>query len=246
MSVSADPQNPQELSSPIPSVNDTTQCSPNCNQTSSGFISPQIFKGFPKAGERKGVRKPQAKVSSCIVTDTPEKNKIEAKWKDRASRKRKPNKVSKQLFPCSKKKREKDFISSDSDDELQISSMSSDSESSNSDKQLQEQVDPSCFQLDREPKQDDFVLVEFKVTRHIFYVAKVISPKDQNGDIEVSFLRKSVKYEGYFCFPNVQDISFIAISDVKMILPKTELLGSTKRLRSFYKFGVNFDLITVN
>lgn len=52
------------------------------------FISPQVFKGFPKAGKRKGALKSRRKSYSCIPTDTPEKNKLEAMFKNRESLKR--------------------------------------------------------------------------------------------------------------------------------------------------------------
>lgn len=215
------------------------------NQGNSKFISPHIFKGFPKAGVRKGARKGRNKASSCIPTDTPEKEKIQKKLEERDSRKRKSSHVSKQLFFCKKKQQqEQEFIISDNEDELQISSSSESSD--DTDQPPEEQVNPSCFQqLDRDPKQDDFVLVEFKGARDIFYIAKVISSKDKNDDIEVSFLRKCVKNEGYFSFPNVSDIALIPVSDIKMLLPTPKLLGSTKRLQSFYKFELNFDLINI-
>lgn len=194
---------------------------------------------------RKGARKGRNKASSCIPTDTPEKEKIQKKLEERDSRKRKSSHVSKQLFFCKKKQQqEQEFIISDNEDELQISSSSESSD--DTDQPPEEQVNPSCFQqLDRDPKQDDFVLVEFKGARDIFYIAKVISSKDKNDDIEVSFLRKCVKNEGYFSFPNVSDIALIPVSDIKMLLPTPKLLGSTKRLQSFYKFELNFDLINI-
>ena len=42
---------------------DQPTSSPHCSKTSRGFVSPHIFKGFPKAGERKGGRKARVKLS---------------------------------------------------------------------------------------------------------------------------------------------------------------------------------------
>lgn len=42
--------------------------------------------------------------------------------------------------------------------------------------------------LNKEPKSDDFVLVKFnpRNDRDVYYIAKVMMPKDVNHDIEVS------------------------------------------------------------
>jgi hypothetical protein len=43
------------------------------NEIQKVFVSPEQFRGFPKAGQRKGTTK-RKKGRSMIATDTPEKN----------------------------------------------------------------------------------------------------------------------------------------------------------------------------
>jgi hypothetical protein len=52
----------------------------------------------------------------------------------------------------------------------------------------------------------------------IFYVAKIVSGKDEQGDLEVPYLRKSLKFEE-LVLPNVPDISSVNESDINQILP---------------------------
>lgn len=83
---------------------------------------------------------------------------------------------------------------------------------------LLNQVNPNCFEkLPREPVVGEFVLVEFKdgLTQKVFYVAKVLRPKDSDNEIEVSFVWKSTKFEGSFIFPAVTDVSMVKLTDIK-------------------------------
>jgi len=65
--------------------------------STSQFISPQQFRGFPRAEQKKEGRKGKEKGRSIIATDTPEKNRLEIK---QSKRKIKP--IS---FPRAKKER---------------------------------------------------------------------------------------------------------------------------------------------
>lgn len=73
-----------------------------------------------------------------------------------------------------------------------------------------------------------------------FYVGRVINNVNENNVIEVSFLRKSSKLQGNFVTPNIADISFVSINDVKIILPKPTYFGQTKRQNSYLSFEINF------
>ncbi|KAF5277260.1 hypothetical protein FQA39_LY18509 [Lamprigera yunnana] len=56
-------------------------------------------------------------------------------------------------------------------------------------------VEPSAFEeLNRDREPDDFELVQFKAKNNVFYVGKVLKLKKDTNDIEVNFLRKSVKF----------------------------------------------------
>ena len=49
-----------------------------------------------------------------------------------------------------------------------------------------------------EPKQGNFVLVVYKEKRKVHFVGEVVKEKDEEGDIEVKFLRKHTKVPNGF------------------------------------------------
>ena len=84
----------------------------------------------------------------------------------------------------------------------------------------------------------DYVFVEFQDRKKIYYVGKVTKVDD--GDIEISYCRKSSKILGAFVFPLVADIAQVDIEDIKLILPPPINQNSTKRACSFLRFPINF------
>nr|CAD7398994.1 unnamed protein product [Timema poppensis] len=187
-----------------------------CNKKKS-FIGPDSLKGFPKAGARKKQRNQQRKLSSCIPTDTPEKNRIENKTKEKLYGKHKLALVRKELFNKKKKILNSEPLSSEdeNDDGLYLPCDSSDDEI-----EWSPEIDPSGFEeLDREPE---------------------CAPSVSGSDVEINFLRKYVKNEGKFVFPPVPDLASVPLEDIEMILPKPSFSGNTKRLQSFYKFEIDF------
>ncbi|KAF5278229.1 hypothetical protein FQR65_LT15718 [Abscondita terminalis] len=71
------------------------------------FVSPRVFKGFPKAGETK--LKKSERSRSFIATDTPEKDKIEEK--ELAKKEKEELKKRKQKLKKRKEERKKDLFS---------------------------------------------------------------------------------------------------------------------------------------
>lgn len=209
--------------------------------TTEKFVSPEIFRGFPKAGERKLSNSHRKKATSIVPTDTPEKDRIELKHQEKEekqNRKRnltkkeaaKKNVFSKKIKPLLKE------ISSDEEEDEDVPIESSDEETD-----WIPQPDPTAFEeLQRNPTINDYVLVEFQSKQKVFYIGKVTSCDASSNEVEVSFLRKSLKFDRHFVFPVQPDIAHVALQDVKMILPPPCVLGQTKRLQSFFKFEINF------
>lgn len=54
-----------------------------------------------------------------------------------------------------------------------------------------------------------FVLVEFTDKKKFYYVGQVTREKSYEGEVEISFLRKSSKVAGAFCYPQVEDIAYV-------------------------------------
>ncbi|KAK4887561.1 hypothetical protein RN001_003832 [Aquatica leii] len=178
------------------------------------FESSEIFQGFPKARELKIKNSQRKRATSIIPTDTPEKDKIEMKW---IEKKKSYNEDEDELS-----------LHDDSDDDVETHVWIL-------------EVEPSGFEeLDKDPDPNDFVLVQFNAKKEmVFYVGKVVQTENLKNEIEVIFLRKARKFTGHFVFPNIPDISMVSTEDIKMILPPPTLLGSTKRLQSYYKFEIN-------
>lgn len=204
------------------------------------FVSPEVFKGYPKAGERKVKISQRKRATSCIPTDTPEKEKIEMKYmekKEKENMKKKKQAATKNLFSKKRKTIPKDISSDEEDEEISLND-DSDGEAT----AWVPEAEPSGFEeLDKDPEPDDFVLVQFKAKNDVFYIGKVVELKELSNDIVVNFLRKSTKFDGHFIFPTIPDVAIIPLNDIKMILPRPSLLGNTKRLQSYYKFEINFN-----
>lgn len=209
------------------------------NQITCLFLQNSI-RDFQKQdqGPRKS-KTSRAKGRSCIATDTPEKSFFEAKEAE------KQRKFS--LKKSSRLRNREPLISdlsSSEDDESAVLSLT--------EKDWDEDVDgslalhPSGFEeLDREPILGDFVLVHFKTKKAVFYIGQVAKEKDIENDVEVNFLRKSLKDDSHFVFPVVPDVASVSLDDIKMILPMPTCLGKTKRLQSSFKFEVNLSLLNM-
>ncbi|KAF5299856.1 hypothetical protein FQA39_LY11393 [Lamprigera yunnana] len=127
---------------------------------------------------------------------------------------------------------EKDAISEKEEEEEEISL----DDSSDDATYWIPEVEPSAFEeLDRDPEPDDFVLVQFKAKNNVFYVEKVLKLEKDTNDIEVNFLRKSVKFEGHFIFPPIPDITTVPVEDIKFILPPPSLLEHSNQTISTTK-----------
>jgi hypothetical protein len=192
------------------------------------LLSPQEFRGYPKDKERKLNRKPRERGRSFIPTDTPEKGAIEEKHNE---------KMRKQALKNSKQLKRKIMDNSDSSEKEEFIP-----DDSSDDADWFEEEPLLCLtkELDRPPKVDDYVLVEFFDKKKIYFVGVVTRENKEENEYEVKFLRRSAKYENSFVFPLTDDISCLKKENIKFILPKPTHVGTTKRQKSFYKFEINF------
>jgi len=139
---------------------------------SQAFLSPEDFRGYPKAGERKTDRKSRKKGKSMIATSTPEMKAIAEKKKPVLLSMKKAAK--RRLFGLKNKKsaQTRDVDSSEDDDE-DVQYVDTDD-----DMDMDEDlfaVEPDHFaELFRLPVLDDYVLVEFKTrSQSKFYVGRI-------------------------------------------------------------------------
>lgn len=95
--------------------------------------------------------------------------------------------------------------------------------------------------MKRQPEKDDYILVEFASNKNnVYYVAKVLQAR---GDTcFVSFLRKKLG-KNVFYMPQAADISDVDQKDIKTILPKPHINGSTSRQNAYFTFNVDMSSI---
>lgn len=97
--------------------------------------SPEMFKGYPKASERKLNSNRHKRATSCIPTDTPEKEKIEmrnTKKKEKTIKQTddaKKEAATKKLFAKRRKSTSKEIISSEEEEEVSLADSDEDGDS---------------------------------------------------------------------------------------------------------------------
>ena len=79
-----------------------------------------------------------------------------------------------------------------------------------------------------EPKQGNFVLVVYR-GKKVQFVREVVKEKNEEGDIEVKFLRKHTKAPNGFDKPDVEDILSVLVGSLVLILAQPSKSGSTRR-----------------
>lgn len=212
------------------------------NLPSTTTISPFQFRPPIKAGPRKSTRKPRKLGRSLIATDTPEKLEIE-----------KDKNMSKKRKEAKKRKITKKVLQSDSEEENQepdtISYQESDEDNDWPDEEIEDDPVPiteNCLKkpLHHVPQEGEYVLVEFNTKKSkVFYIGKVLESRNRKLEYYISFLRK--KCAGKFHMPKEPDLSYVKENDVKLILPKPTVAGSTSRQQSIYSFAIDLSLLNV-
>ena len=94
------------------------------------------------------------------------------------------------------------------------------------------------------PEPGDYVLVEYEgkyKKRH--YIGVITQPKDEEGDFEVKFLRKSAKHVMSCCFvePYTEEINSVEESSILGVLPHPTSTNTTKRRRGIMQFDINLN-----
>ncbi|KAJ8721004.1 hypothetical protein PYW08_006469 [Mythimna loreyi] len=234
-----------------------------------GPITPEMIKPYPKAPPRKNCATGRKKGSSRILTDTPEKNAIEAAHLNRMKKLEKPairrrtkegkpnTKVKKprkgKQLPKGKSKSKKSSIftsSSESDDHDSHFSMNDDtdldatdaSSSQHEDEELQDPVHNTNF-TSGNLKVGDFVLVQCpseKRTASVAFVAR-IEERDLNT-FTVNFLKRK---GDLFYFPEKVDRWPITILDIVTKLPAPNDAPGTSRTASKLSFNFNFSFFSM-
>lgn len=131
-------------------------------------------------------------------------------------------------------------MTADSDTDETESQFSVDDETDNNPSET-EDVETLSIQLGQVSNicLNDYVLVAFIKKKNVKYlVGLVTKEEDEDGDIEVSFLRRSTKMERKFITPLIPDIGTVPKQDIHAILPPPT--GTTARAKSGLIFNIDF------
>lgn len=204
-------------------------------------MTPEMIMPYPQAPPRQTSTKGRKKGKSRILTETPEKNEVEAAYLERQKRLEKSGlRKSKKNVPKQKPKkakRIKEVFDSDSD-------QTNYSVHSDTDCALTDEEDVT---MDKVPelrleliKPGDFYLIQCatrNMNRAMAFVAKV-EEKIENT-LTVNFMKKKAGFNKFF-FPEKEDKWTISILDILAKLPVPNEAGSTSRTAGMLTFRFDF------
>ena len=209
---------PNDANLPAPITHDTDDVA----GTSGTDVTPETVRPYPKVVPREKYIN-RKRMKSAIITDSPVISKEKSINRPVG---RKAKSAKRMLISTSSSESEAESYctsSSDVESSSDFSDLSADDQST------------LC-----EPKQGNFVLVVYKGKRKVHFVGEVIEEKDEEGDIEVKFLRKHTKVPNGFVEPDVEDIHSVSVGSVVLILPQPSTSGSTRRATAIKKFATDF------
>ena len=185
----------------------------------------------PRSTSKVTVRK---KVKVAILTDTPEKKRLEEEHAQRQSKKKGASKPRLGKQPKTKKRKVK-VPDSDSDENDDVVPLESDSES----------CSESAEEVEEGIKAGDFVLVRYKLEkkREQFYVGEVETVCDE--EVTCSFLQKKSGDGLFFVYPDKADVDTIPSTDIVLHLGKPKQSGSSGRALKYLSFGIDFSKYNV-
>ncbi|KAK2702077.1 hypothetical protein QYM36_019310 [Artemia franciscana] len=252
---SATERNPpvSDLLDPCPSPS-TAPATPAAEIRYSNALTPEDVRPYPKALLRKqSNRGGRKKGASRVLTDTPEKDKIEAAMmakkakqdeKDAKAKarllKKNMRKPTSQTKSKGQKRKQQTSLCDQSTDEESVVSVHLDDDTDDSlhigDDELTEPLALGTLSI------GDYVLVEFEGKNSSLHYVGFVKEKD-NSEVFVSFLRRKDSDSSKFFFPQVVDESYVNLADVKMKLPIPSRSGGTARVAEMIEFSdVDFSL----
>lgn len=229
--VTDQPNSDQANDNSFSEISTSSTSNVNLPSTSQGLnLTPQQIRPFPKVARKvTPQQKGRKSMKSCILTDTPEKERLEMEYSQKKIKKAvKGNKVRKVLA----KKRLLESSSSESEQPLHFD----------------DSTDEETFiekDFDNSPIQDeDFVLTKYEKKQSVVYfVARVLNVQ-ANDSYKVQFLKKKFDSYGFF-YPQKSEICDILKSDIVSKLPKPQCQGGTERVKAFMTFDFDFTSINI-
>ena len=89
-------------------------------------------------------------------------------------------------------------------------------------------------------KQGNYVLVTYEGKRKVHFVEQILK-EDEDGDLEIKFLRKHPKIINGFVEPAIENIHSVPVASVTLVLQQPcNVTGSTRRAIGIKKFHTDF------
>ncbi|GFO15602.1 LOW QUALITY PROTEIN: tigger transposable element-derived 4-like protein [Plakobranchus ocellatus] len=178
-------------------------------------VTPEDIHAFPKAPERKESARGKKRGKTMIATSTPEMTRLKEEAEKKKGRSLKV--PAKKLF---------DVVDDDSASDMSVTDI------------LERDENELKLGVVESVKVNQYVVCEFaKKTQRFYYVGCVVKEIDDDGDIEVDFLRRK---GSYFIKPLNEDICSLHMSTVKAVLPDPTVRGPTARTKGELVFSVVF------
>lgn len=260
----ADAEEPPNVDKvPRPSCSFTPEETPNADQISrpscsftpesqakkdkklnTGLPTPEEVRPYPKAELREKSRKGRKKGKCCILTDTPEKDRIESEVLERRSKKSKKIACKRKIIKCEKatfKKKQKlvdssdteDYLSADLCEEEGMSPLENESDN-------ESEIEDLGVNLEGKNINNlDFLLIKLASKKTVKYFVGQVNEKISPTEFKVSFLKK--RSDSYtFVEPDISDLGSVTTEDIVSKLPQPNIVGGTSRAVQVFRFKFNF------
>lgn len=231
-----------------PNQSQNVSLTPVSKENKEWKTTPDQVRPFPKAELRKKRIGGRKKGKCAILTDTPEKLRIEAEV---LARKVKLEKKEKKI--CKRKiietnllklRTKKTKIIEDSSDaeSYQSEDLCDDGGMSPLEIESEDETENEGLKIDLEGNnvnELDFLLVKLANKKSIKYFVAQVSEKISLTEFKVSFLKKR---DGSFTFvePDIPDMSSVSTEDCIFKLPQPSIVGGTSRAINVFRFKFNF------
>lgn len=191
-------------------------------------VTPSDILPIPHAEPRKGIKRGRKSKQAAILTDTPEKERLESEQREKEARRTGKKRATR---PTKRTLVTRDESSDGDDDSHDIVPLDTDSDSPEEVEELEEEGPPL--------KAGDYVLVKYHMPpkRMQYYVGEI---ENVDGEtINCNFLKKKSAQSSYFFFPERPDKDQVKADDVVLRLGKPNQSSSSARALTALSFSVD-------
>ena len=188
---------------------------------------------LPKAGPRK-TGQTRRKVKSAILTNTPEKERLELEHASRTTKHKTTSKVSVTAKRPKQTKQKPNHPESSDEEDLPDDLLESDEESPDDD-----EPEPPSAPCSDDINVNTHVLVTYKVGKLTLYYAGMVIKKDDEN-ITVNFMRRVMDSATIaFVYLENEDIHVVDFESIVLVLGDATQSGGTHRVRNRISFQVD-------